>query len=78
MATRQEEARQSREARLDELHEKLTGAVERLVTGNDWADALRFAARGLLHGWVTIDLPNRGLGWKDVCRDEAVSQGVPR
>ena len=33
---------------------------------------------GLLHGWVTIDLPNRGLGWKDVCRDEAVSQGVPR
>ncbi|MDS2171839.1 ArdC-like ssDNA-binding domain-containing protein [Nesterenkonia sp. CL21] len=45
MATRQEEARQAREAKLDELHEKLTGAVERLVTGEDWADAMRFAAR---------------------------------
>lgn len=45
MATRQEEARQKREAKLDELHECLTGAVERLVTGEDWADALRFAAR---------------------------------
>lgn len=45
MATRQEEARQAREAKLAELHEKLTGAVERLVTGEDWADALRFAAR---------------------------------
>ncbi|MDN5897020.1 MAG: ssDNA-binding domain-containing protein, partial [Nocardioides sp.] len=45
MATRQEEARQAREAKLDELHDKLTGAVERLVTGDDWADALRFAAR---------------------------------
>lgn len=44
MATR-EEARHQREAKLDELHEKLTGAVERLVTGDDWADALRFAAR---------------------------------
>lgn len=44
MATR-EEARQKREEKLDELHEKLTGAVERLVTGEDWADALRFAAR---------------------------------
>ncbi len=44
MATR-EEARQAREAKLDELHDKLTGAVERLVTGENWADALRFAAR---------------------------------
>lgn len=44
MATR-EEARHQREAKLDELHEKLTGAVERLVTGDEWADALRFAAR---------------------------------
>ncbi len=44
MATR-EEARQKREERLDELHKKLTGAVEQLVTGEDWADALRFAAR---------------------------------
>ncbi|WP_019157656.1 ArdC-like ssDNA-binding domain-containing protein [Brevibacterium senegalense] len=45
MATRQEEARQAREAKLDEFHDKLTGAVERLVTGDDWADALRFAAK---------------------------------
>lgn len=44
MATR-EEARQKREAKLGELHERLTGAVERLVTGEDWADALRFAAK---------------------------------
>lgn len=44
MANR-EDARQKREARLDELHEKLTGAVEQLVTGDDWADALRFAAQ---------------------------------
>ncbi|MDN5716766.1 MAG: hypothetical protein L0H11_06865, partial [Brevibacterium aurantiacum] len=44
MATR-EESRQKREEKLDELHEKLTGAVEQLVTGEDWADALRFAAR---------------------------------
>lgn len=45
MATRQEEAREAREAKLDELHGKLTGAVERLVTGEDWAAALRFAAQ---------------------------------
>lgn len=45
MATREEEARERREAKLDELHERLTGAVERLVTGEDWADALRFAAK---------------------------------
>ena len=35
----------AREAKLDEFHDKLTGAVERLVTGDDWADALRFAAK---------------------------------
>ena len=44
MATRQE-AREASEARLDELHEKLTGAVERLVSGPDWVRALAFAAR---------------------------------
>lgn len=44
MATR-EETRRQREAKFDELHDKLTGAVERLVTGDDWADALRFAAK---------------------------------
>ena len=45
MATRQEEARQKREEKLDELHERLTGAVQLLVTGEDWADAMRFATR---------------------------------
>ncbi|MFC7580762.1 ArdC-like ssDNA-binding domain-containing protein [Schaalia naturae] len=44
MATRQE-AREAREAKLDELHQRLTGAVERLVSGPDWARALAFAAR---------------------------------
>ena len=44
MPTR-EQPQAEREAKLDALHEKLTGAVERLVTGDDWADALRFAAR---------------------------------
>lgn len=44
MATK-EEARQKREAKLEELHERLTGAVEHLVTGEDWAEALTFAAK---------------------------------
>src|SRR5699024_11094430 len=44
MATR-EQNRQAREVKLDELHEKLTGAVELLVSGEDWARALSFAAR---------------------------------
>ena len=44
MATN-EETRAAREARLEELHEQLTGAVERLVTGEDWARAVSFAAR---------------------------------
>jgi len=44
MATK-EEVRAARDAKLDELHEKLTGAVETLVSGQDWARALTFAAR---------------------------------
>lgn len=44
MATR-EQNRQAREVKLDELHEKLTDAVELLVSGEDWARALSFAAR---------------------------------
>ncbi len=40
-----EEARAARDARLDELRERLTGAVESLVSGQDWARALAFAAR---------------------------------
>lgn len=39
------EQRAAREAKLDELHEKLTGAVEQLVSGDDWRNALAFAAR---------------------------------
>ena len=40
-----EEARAARDAKLDELHARLTGAVETLVSGEDWARALEFAAR---------------------------------
>ena len=40
-----EDARAAREAKLDELHEKLTDAVESLVSGDDWRQALAFAAR---------------------------------
>ena len=40
-----EEARAARDAKLDALHEKLTNAVEQLVSGEDWRQALEFAAR---------------------------------
>lgn len=40
-----EETRAAREAKLEELHERLTRAVERLVSGDDWRRALEFAAR---------------------------------
>ena len=40
-----EEARAARDAKLDALHEQLTGAVESLVSGEDWKQALTFAAR---------------------------------
>ena len=40
-----EEARAARDAKLDALHEQLTGAVESLVSGEDWKRALEFAAR---------------------------------
>lgn len=45
MATSSKDAREAREAKLDALHERLTGAVEQLVLGEDWARALEFAAR---------------------------------
>jgi len=45
MATTREQARAAREAKLDELHERLTSAVQQLVSGEDWARALAFAAR---------------------------------
>lgn len=44
MAT-EEETRTADEVRLEELHERLAGAVEQLVSGEDWARALSFAAR---------------------------------
>ncbi|MFD2028526.1 ArdC family protein [Promicromonospora aerolata] len=44
MATTREQTKAAREAKLDELHERLTGAVEQLVSGEDWTRALAFAA----------------------------------
>lgn len=44
MAT-DEEARATRDARLEQLHERLTAAVDQLVSGADWRRALAFAAR---------------------------------
>lgn len=43
MATK--DARAEREAKLGALHVKLTGAIEQLVSGEDWLRALTFAAR---------------------------------
>ncbi len=40
-----EEGRAAQDAKLDALHAKLTDAVEQLVSGEDWARALAFAAR---------------------------------
>ena len=45
MATSGKDARAAREAKLDALLDRLTGAVEQLVSGEDWARALAFAAR---------------------------------
>lgn len=45
MATSGKDARADREAKLDALHDRLTGAVEQLLSGEDWARALAFAAR---------------------------------
>lgn len=44
MATTDEQ-RASRDAKLDALHERLSDAVEALVSGDDWRRALEFAAR---------------------------------
>lgn len=43
MAT--EEARAARDAKLEQLHERLMAAVDQLVSGEDWKRALEFAAR---------------------------------
>lgn len=45
MVTTRQTTQATREAKLDELHERLTGAVEQLVSGDDWRRALAFAAR---------------------------------
>ncbi|TLP92743.1 ImmA/IrrE family metallo-endopeptidase [Nesterenkonia salmonea] len=42
---RTESPRDRREAKLDELHGRLAGAVEQLVSGEDWQQAMAFAAR---------------------------------
>jgi hypothetical protein len=39
------QSRESRDARLDAIHEQLTRSVAALVTGDDWRRALEFAAR---------------------------------
>ena len=39
-----EDRQAARDAKFDELHEKLAGAVEELVSGDDWKRALTFAA----------------------------------
>ncbi|KIP53001.1 ArdC-like ssDNA-binding domain-containing protein [Leucobacter komagatae] len=45
MAKKWEEAQAAREAKLDGLQERLTGAVETLISGADWQRAMSFAAR---------------------------------
>lgn len=40
-----EEARAVRDAKLHTLHEQLAGAVESLVSGEDWKQALEFAVK---------------------------------
>lgn len=44
MTPSRQDQQAAREARLDELHEKLTHAVDQLVSGEDWKRALAFAA----------------------------------
>lgn len=41
MAT-DEEARATRDAKLEQLHERLTAAVDLLVSGEDWKRALEY------------------------------------
>ena len=68
MAKTREQAQAAREAKLDELHESLTGAVEELVSGPDWARALTFAAR-----FRSRSFNNTLLIW--VAHAEAYEQG---
>ncbi|MGB4780068.1 ArdC-like ssDNA-binding domain-containing protein, partial [Microbacterium sp.] len=43
--TTRDEARDARDAKLEALHERLAAAVGQLSTGDDWKQALEFAAR---------------------------------
>lgn len=45
MMAMNDEKQAARDAKLDELHERLTNAVEQLVSGEDWRRALTFAAQ---------------------------------
>ena len=45
MSEQSSQSRSNREVKLDELHGRLTGAVEQLVSGEDWQQAMAFAAR---------------------------------
>lgn len=45
MRRTRDQVQTAQEAKLDELHERLTGAVEQLVSGDDWRRALAFAAQ---------------------------------
>ncbi|WP_442928458.1 hypothetical protein [Microbacterium sp. LB16] len=51
-----EEARAARESKLDEVREQLNAQVEKLVTGEDWKQALTFAAkfraRSVSNSWL--------------------------
>ncbi len=67
MATTREQAQATREAKLDELHERLTGAVEQLVSGEDWARALAFAARFRTRSLLTHPgASGDRIPWKDL------------
>ncbi len=45
MVATEEEARAARDAKLEQLHERLTASVDLFVSGEDWKRALEFAAR---------------------------------
>lgn len=53
-----EEVRAAREAKLDEVREQLNAEVEKLVTGDDWKQALTFAAkfrsRSVNNSWLIV------------------------
>ena len=66
MATTRERAQAAREAKLDELHKRLTGAVEHLVSGEDWSRALAFAAQFRARSFSKVLLQSWGSRKSDV------------